>query len=463
MLEGLEISEIGFSIVSEGILRLESEFYTIETFESNNYYLGENIIDNAEYNSIYGMNSEGRGYLALRMNEFDTIFTGQPEQFAHNFTEIDFEKHRLRKNDILICRTNGNPNLVGKSALVAKDYPFVYESHLFKIRPIQDKISSAALIVFLNCKYGKAELKKFSMQGNQSNFSLAKFREIRVPKLEGFFNKKIENIVYTAFNKLNDSQDKYFKSEELLLIELGLSGFSSNQQSINIKSIKNSFLKTGRLDAEYYQPKYDEIIEQVKSAPHDKLKNLAYVQKSIEPGSEAYQETGTPFYRVSNLTKFGLIQPDIHLDEYKYSDTIRPKKDTILLSKDGTVGMAYKVAKDIDGITSGAVLHLNIKDEAKVLPDYLTLVLNSIVVQLQAERDAGGSIIQHWKPSEIEEVVIPLLDINVQQKIAELIQQSFHLKAESEQLLEDAKKLVEYAIENGEGKALVNYKLGLIE
>lgn len=52
-------------------------------------------------------------------------------------------------------------------------------------------------------------------------------------------------------------------------------------------------------------------------------------------------------------------------------------------------------------ISSRGILHLTVKDNA-VLPDYLTLVLNSTIVRLQAERSVGGSIIQHWKQSEIE-------------------------------------------------------------
>ena len=47
-------------------------------------------------------------------------------------------------------------------------------------------------------------------------------------------------------------------------------------------------------------------------------------------------------------------------------------------------------------ISSRGILHLTVKDNA-VLPDYLTLVLNSTIVRLQAERSAGESIIQHWK------------------------------------------------------------------
>lgn len=73
---------------------------------------------------------------------------------------------------------------------------------------------------------------------------------------------------------------------------------------------------------------------------------------------------------------------------------------------------------------------------------------------MQAERDAGGSVIQHWKPSEIENVVIPILSDDIQKQITENIRESFALRARSQQLLELAKTAVEIAIEQGEDKAM---------
>lgn len=88
------------------------------------------------------------------------------------------------------------------------------------------------------------------------------------------------------------------------------------------------------------------------------------------------------------------------------------------------------------------------------MPEYLTLVLNSELVQLQAERDAGGSIILHWRVSEIENVVLPIIDFNKQKEISDLVEESFKLKKQSEQLLETAKRAVEIAIEEDEEKAI---------
>jgi len=196
------------------------------------------------------------------------------------------------------------------------------------------------------------------------------------------------------------------------------------------------------------------------------LQNLVSIKKSIEPGSKYYSDEGIPFLRVADYNKFGLSEPDKKLsnefvkNNQDLINDLKPKKETILFSKDGSVGTAYMLRKDADFITSGAILHLKVKDKTKIVPEYLTLALNSKVVQMQAERDAGGSIILHWRISEIENVVVPLIDFNKQQEIAELVEESFALKKQSENLLEVAKRAVEIAIEESEEKAIeyINFK-----
>lgn len=251
---------------------------------------------------------------------------------------------------------------------------------------------------------------------------------------------------------INNLQKQSIREERyaawLLLTEIGVQPTTDkkNKTVKTYKKLSDSFLSSGRLDAEYYQPKYDYLSSYLSEFATSTIGELTEIRKSIEPGSDAYQETGVPFIRVSDLSKFGLSDTTIHLNAEDYNDVIRPQKYTILLSKDGSVGIAYKVEEPLDVITSGAILHLSLKS-ADVLPDYLTLVLNSPIVRLQAERDAGGSIIQHWKPSEIENVVIPILPMQIQQEIADKTRSSFKLRKESQQLLDEAKQMVEMAIE----------------
>jgi type I restriction enzyme S subunit len=66
----------------------------------------------------------------------------------------------------------------------------------------------------------------------------------------------------------------------------------------------------------------------------------------------------------------------------------------------------------------------------------------------------GGSIIQHWRPDELKQVLIPILPPETQKEISKQIQKSFALPKQSVQLLETAKQAVEIAIEQGEKKAI---------
>jgi len=99
------------------------------------------------------------------------------------------------------------------------------------------------------------------------------------------------------------------------------------------------------------------------------------------------------------------------------------------------------------------LLHLRINSK-ELLPDYLTLVLNSKVTQMQAERDAGGSIIQHWRPDQIHNVVIPIIPMEQQKELVKDIQKSFQLREQSNQLIIVARTAVEIAIEKDEKTAL---------
>jgi type I restriction enzyme S subunit len=301
---------------------------------------------------------------------------------------------------------------------------------------------------------------RFASGGLQGHVNLTILEELEIPKIKLGFQLEVEAIIKLAFSKRHNSKQTYTAAEEILLQEIGLKDFTPSNDPVNIKNLSESFTTSGRLDAEYYQRKYEQVVNKITSQSYDTLENLVTITKSIEPGSAHYAEEGLPFLRVADYSKFGLTEPQKYLssdfvtDNQKLIERLKPKKGTILFSKDGSVGTAYHLRNDVDGITSGAILHLKVKDTDKIIPEYLTLALNSKLVQMQAERDAGGSIILHWRVSEIENVVVPVIDYTKQTEIAALIEQSFTLKKQSEHLLETAKRAVEIAIEENEDAAL---------
>ena len=262
------------------------------------------------------------------------------------------------------------------------------------------------------------------------------------------FREEIKNKVIEAQKELETSRNLYSQAEDLLLEELELKDFEVEDDLsyiVNLSEIKSAH----RADAEYFQPKYEKIVSLIRTNGGTVLGDLATMKKGIEPGSESYQDEGKLFIRVSSLSKNGIEDKDQKYlsDELyqKLKKNYEPKVGEILLTKDATPGVAYVTKEPIEGIVSGGILRLKLKNE-KVENEYLALCLNSVIGQMQAKRDGGGSIIAHWRPEEIKNVLIPILSKPTQQKIADLVQKSHEARSKAKQLLKQAKNKIEELI-----------------
>jgi len=207
------------------------------------------------------------------------------------------------------------------------------------------------LLTYLISKYGEAFKDRFKTNLLISFISKPDLYRIPIPFFSKVFQNQIDNIFEIIYKSKIDSQQLYSQAETLLLETLGLRDFEPSKEPVNIKYFNESFGSSGRLDAEYYQKKYEQVIERIKSTSYDTLSNLVKIKKSIEPGSNAYSSEGLPFIRVSDYNKFGLSEPDKKLSFSFYKETeeklnkLKPKIETILFSKDGSVGTAYLMTK----------------------------------------------------------------------------------------------------------------------
>ena len=273
------------------------------------------------------------------------------------------------------------------------------------------------------------------------------------------FQIGISSMVDKSFTLLKQSRSFYSQAENLLLEELGLKDFKPKNEKTYTANLSDAF-SVHRIDAEYFQPAYEEVIEKLREK-NIELKPLRKfilrIQKGIEPGSENYQDEGKPFIRVSNLSKNGFTDRDQkYLSEELYQqlrETYEPKPGDFLLTKDATPGIAYVVKEQIEGIISSGILKLQI-NESEINKEYVALCINSLIGKTQVERDGGGSVIIHWKPEQVKRLIIPNLPFSTQGEIASLVQQSHEARRKAKELLEAAKRAVEIAIEQSEENAM---------
>ena len=458
--------------------RIDSEYFKKEYLENE-----ERLLNSIQFDEMIELLTDGKhggvtltdnGVLFLRNTNIKDGFIDIAEPNYISQEESNATKRAEFKEGDILLSTIGT---VGLSAVVPKNFPkATINQNLVRI-VLKDGYLSGFVSTFLNCYFGRSQVLRMAAGNVYQMINYPNLRKIKIPLFPKPFQLEIEKLVKQSHEALEDSKRLYKEAQELLYKELELdfknplksllkSSLQAKKPSelaiindiskkyphlnISVRPLSKSLHKSGRLDSEYYQSKYDLMENKIKSFSHKKLGELVSIQKSIEPGSEAYQDEGIEFVRVANLGKFGLSKSDIYLNEQDFSKELKklaPKKETILLSKDGSIGISYCLEEDLECITSGAILHLKVKDKREILPQVLSLILNSIVAKLQAERDAGGSIIAHWKISEIEKVLIPLFDFKLQEQIALKIQKSFTLRAKAKDLLQNAKIKLENAIE----------------
>lgn len=358
-----------------------------------------------------------------------------------------------KKGDIVLTKGGSiaRAGLITKESALTRDLIFFNTSKL-------DEIEYIFYYTYCLTNFYKKQLVQSSSMTAQPHLTITLVKNIPFFNPSTDFKKYITNIVKKSFGLSENSKSLYSQAEQLLLSELGLLHWKPKHQLSFIKNYSEA-QKVDRIDAEYFQPKYEEIVEAFKkyNGGFDILENLTTIKKCIEPGSEAYEEKGIPFIRVSNLSKFGINSDNQQfISEKKYEELKKhqPQKYEILLSKDATPGIAYFLRMDIGkAIPSGGILRVKIKNQNIILPEFLTLVLNSEVVQKQIERDAGGSIINHWRIDQVNSTLIPLFPLKLQKEISQKIDGSFTAREQSKSLLEIAKRGVEMAIEENEEKA----------
>nr|WP_304058055.1 restriction endonuclease subunit S [Enterocloster clostridioformis] len=465
-MDGLECSEIYLKTL-ERTLRIDAEFY-----KKGNLYFSAflqkkvlqpftksfSISDGNHMSISESFCMEGIPY--YRGQDIYSVFIEESSPVCidrDTFLHPHMIRSHLKQNDVLMSIVGA---IVGNSAIVSSNIEATCSCKLAIMRSKNEDISPQVLLAFIKTKYGQNQIQKFKRGAAQTGLLLEDFDQLFIPQFSRNFQQQIRDIIQSAHGAMTDGSKSYNEAQNFLLNQLHFDFDVMSTEGTSEKRLSESFGVSGRLDAEYYQPKYDQLFAALTAFETSTLGGsggIADFQKSIEPGSESYGEEGIPFVRVSDITKFGISAPEIKLpvDIVEHPETLFPKKDSILFSKDGSVGIAYKLEKDAQFITSSALLQLTIRDTEKVLPDYLTLVLNSPVVQLQAERAASGAVIQHWKPSEIQQVIIPILDMTEQKELSKMVQESFSLRRQSEQLLDYAKQAVELAIEQGEDIAMV--------
>lgn len=88
----------------------------------------------------------------------------------------------LRAGDVLVVRTNGNKDYVGRCAVFDKQEEFLFASYLIRLRVQQQYLNPHYVVAFLSTPFGRREIDVNSRtSAGQYNISSTGLRSIRIP------------------------------------------------------------------------------------------------------------------------------------------------------------------------------------------------------------------------------------------------------------------------------------------
>jgi len=417
-------------------------------------YIWNLLKKNTQYWISIDMNLEWKWYKIYRMNEIENMFCNTEVEKYADIEEQEMKKFKLNDRDVLFNRTNSF-EFVWRTWLFREysDDDMVFASYLVRVNPDENKILPEYLTAFLNTKYWIFDVKRRAkISINQSNVSAEELKKVRIPIIDMGKQEIIKDLFDKAFFAKQKSKQLYQEAEDILLREIWLKEHTISH-TLTFSTTKKEIDNAWRYDADYFQPKYDELIEKIENYKWgwDYVENIFKHKKWYEPWAEAYTQDGKDFIRVSDFTKFWIDWTDKKISEKLYDELkwdYQAKKWEILFTKDWTIWITYVLKEDLKWIISSAFLRLNLKEEYENQEkECLALILNSIICKLQVERFSWWALISHLKPSDFEKIKIPLINSWLQKEISDKIKESFKLRNESKQLLEQAKKMVEDEIE----------------
>ncbi len=314
------------------------------------------------------------------------------------------------------------------------------------------KYCSGYIIAFLNSSFGLPLMER-QFQGNvQQHLSLDDGKKLAIPRFGMAFQNRVDGLVRSADATHDELSKSMGAAEAALVTALGLADWSPPEPLSYTANSSNAFA-SGRLDAQFYRPKYDRIVSSLRAT--GSTVELGHILTVNSRGRQPnYAEDGLPVVN-SKHVRINRVE----LDDDNRSAVAEPspvviEQGDVLLNGTGvgTIGRAAPYLRKQPALPDN---HVTVLRAAGLDPIYLSVFLNSLPGQLQIERLIKGSSGQiELYPDDIAKIIVWDAPRKTQDKVRDQVLAAFALEHKAQSLLDAAKRAVEIAIEEGEKAAL---------
>ena len=462
-MDGLECSEINLRYVKDKLLRVDAEYYqkdslsletVLESMAGKTISAHNGKTDcSAFYPSITGYYSDDRNNIPfLRVNEIvdglvvisdKTVFLPEEVLKANSKTIA-----LAYPGDIIIAKGG---NTLAKVGLVTDEYS-VYATCrdviILRTGEMTD-LNKFYLWAYLHGAFGQKQMWRSASQTGQPHLTLKSIDGIHVPEYSVALQETIEQLYSQSVCYKQMAQNEYDSASAILRSVMTTDQFDDS--CVSIKTFSQSFGKTGRFDAEYYQSKYEKYTEALNSK--DTVDTLCTLHdQNFVPEAEVEYT----YIELASVGRAGeIVNAERNLGSALPTRARRQVNSgqVIISSIEGSLQSCALITSEFDKSLCSTGFY--VIDSENINPETLLVLFKCELMQALMKQRCSGSILAGITKDELLSMPLPRIDENVQSEIAVKVRRSFVLRDRSKQLLENAKQAVELAIEQGEDSALV--------
>lgn len=457
-MDGLECSEIPFSQIDLG------DRYDAEYFAKKYLHISQNLknvhtetvgkfcdsVASAFYPAATQLYSIGDTAFVRCVDciDFPIITAEQEDRFEkipYEFGKANKGISFLTKGELVITKV-GTPCYTS----IIEDYETVALSRTVLGLSNIKGIDPYYLMVFLRCKYGFEQLYRQRELTIQYQLTLPRVKAVDIYLATPEFQEKIRYMCEQYKELRAKSTDLYSKAERVLAGELSNFDVPPYNQSASIKTFQKSFLVTGRLDAEYYQPKYEQYAKSLNT--NDTVATLCKIHdETFEPA----EKENYLYVELADVGKSGEIggAETILGSELPTRARRKVKAGQIIVSSiEGSLQSCALIQPEYDGALCSTGFYVLSSDS--INSETLLILFKSEPIQALMKQRCSGTILMGITKDEFLSMPLPKIADETQNQIASIVRQAFSLRKQSEQLFDYAKRAVELAIEQGEDAAM---------
>lgn len=368
------------------------------------------------------------------------------EKIPREFIECNDGICSLRRNDIVLTKV-GTPCF---ASLIAEHDFIALSRTVMGLQDVHD-IDPRYLMIFLRSKYGYSQLLRQRELTIQYQLTVDRVKRVLISRANEDVERKVCSLVDRYIESERRFRKAYLDAERMLLDELGFSVWRPSGEGVSIKSLSDT-IAANRIDAEYFQPEFDEIYRKIHSCSTKIIRASDVLVEGLCK-SEGDQEER--YVELADIGFSGTIESCTRAKFVELPSRARQRilgGQVIVSSIEGSLKSCALVTDEYDGALCSTGFHRFQSDE--INPETLLLLFKSWPIQEQLRRGCSGTILSGISSASLSDVVLPVLPQDSQIALAEKVRESFRFRQESKRLLTLAKFAVEKTIEDGEDRAI---------